>query len=91
MFGGGVYFFTHWGVAVILLKTVFQRSKWPPNSINIDLSLTWPASSMPAFITYCDNMTGAPDGTVLQNIYSADIVSWLTKSAEQIMNLNKCW
>ena len=33
--------------------------------------------------------SGAPDGTVLQNIYSADNVSWLAKSAEQIMNLCK--
>ena len=31
--------------------------------------------------------TGAPSGTVLQDIYSADIVSWLVTSAEQIMNL----
>ena len=33
--------------------------------------------------------SGTPD-TVLQNIYPADIVSWLEKSAEQIMNLYKC-
>ena len=35
-------------------------------------------------------ITGVPDGAILQNIYSADIVSWLVKSAEQIMNLYKC-
>ena len=31
--------------------------------------------------------SGTCDGTVLQNIYSVDIVSCLAKSAEQIMNL----
>ena len=36
------------------------------------------------------NQSGAPDGSVLQNIYSADIVSWLAKAAEQILNLYKC-
>ena len=35
-------------------------------------------------------MTGAPNWTVWQNIYSADIVSCLAKSVEQIMNLYKC-
>ena len=34
--------------------------------------------------------SGAPDGTVLQNSYPADIVSWLAKSAKQIMNLYDC-
>ena len=34
--------------------------------------------------------TGAPGRTVLQNIYSADIVSSLAKYAEQITNLYKC-
>ena len=29
------------------------------------------------------------NGTVLQNIYSVDIVNWLSKSAEQSMNLYK--
>ena len=33
---------------------------------------------------------GAPSRTVLENIYSVDIVSWLTKSAEQIMNVYIC-
>ena len=32
---------------------------------------------------------GAPNGTVLQTIYSENIVSLLTKSAEQIMNVYK--
>ena len=31
----------------------------------------------------------APIGTVLLNIYSADIVTWLEKSAKQITNLYK--
>ena len=34
-------------------------------------------------------VSGAPYWNVLQNIYSADIVSYLEKSAEQIMNLYK--
>ena len=37
-----------------------------------------------------DEMAGAPDGTVLQNIYSAGIVSWLAESTEQIMNVYTC-
>ena len=34
------------------------------------------------------NVTGALDGAGLQNIYSADIVSWLANYAEWGMNLN---
>ena len=34
--------------------------------------------------------SGAPNGTVLHNIYSLDIVSWMAKYAEQIINLYKC-
>ena len=34
---------------------------------------------------------GAPEvGIVLQKIYSAEMFCWLAKSAEQIINLNKC-
>ena len=32
----------------------------------------------------------APNRTGLQNIYSRNIVSWMAKSAELIMNLYKC-
>ena len=35
------------------------------------------------------HVTGGPDGTVLQYMYSVDIVSWLAKYAEQTMNLYK--
>ena len=38
-----------------------------------------------------DNLSGAPDGTVLQDIYSADIVSRLAQPAEQIINLYPFW
>ena len=41
-------------------------------------------------LRYSNVMSGAHDGTVLQNICSVDIVSWLAKSAEQITNLYKC-
>ena len=37
-----------------------------------------------------DMFSGARGGTVLQNIYSADIISWLAKSADQIMDVYKC-
>ena len=33
---------------------------------------------------------GTCNGLAVQHIYSADIVRWLVKSAEQIMNLYKC-
>ena len=33
---------------------------------------------------------GAPNGTVLTNIYSTNLVSLLTKSAEHTMHLYKC-
>ena len=36
-----------------------------------------------------DDTPGAPNGAVLQNNYSADIVIWLAKPAEQTMNLYK--
>ena len=35
--------------------------------------------------------TGALKGSVLQNNYSVDIVSWVAKSPEQIMYLYKCF
>ena len=35
------------------------------------------------------HFTRAPNVTVLQNIYTVDIVSWLAKSAEHIINIYK--
>ena len=44
---------------------------------------------MPKYLQ--EKQLGALSGTVLQNIYYADIVSWVAKSAEETMNLYFMW
>ena len=63
-------------------------SEWLFESIPLFTVIFGPGYLVESICTY--SYIGAPNRIVLQHIYFTDIVSWVAKSAEQIMNLYKC-
>ena len=68
------------------MELLTEHAEWginPPGLVNWMKAEQW-VSTLSQF------MTKEPNRTILQNIYSADIVSWLAQSVEQTMNLYNC-